>query len=72
LSYSRNAALASATDWLRPGIMPSSIRSEETLLRRRGVTKTMGATPDVRCGLQLDASANTETSSSQLSWWSSM
>jgi len=68
----RNASLASATNWLGSGVMPSGIRSREQLLRHRGVTKSMAAAPVVRCGLELYANANTETSSSQLSWWSSM
>jgi len=67
LSGSRNASWASATDWLGSGVMTSGSRCGEKLLRRRGVTKSMGATPVARWGLELFASANTETSFFQLS-----
>ena len=69
-SVSRNASLATDTDLLGSDVMPSGILSREKRLRRRWVTNSIRATPAVRCGLDLYASANTETSSSQLSCWS--
>ena len=50
MSDSRKASLASASDWLGSGVMPSGIRSRKKLVRRRGVTKSMGATPVDRWG----------------------